>query len=179
MRGGIAVVGLILLILGLVLVYIPVPGIPGTSTGSQNVPQGQGEKFSYPGTLAFLTSSIPYTVTWTSTNSTRIVVVDCGSDSGCLQALADPVVASGNGTSGTLSFSGHKGQTYAVLNEGPAATAAVNVQFSVPLIGGTVGSALLIVGIVVFLAGLAMKKKPPPTMPTTAETATAPPDEPA
>lgn len=170
MRAGVAVVGVVLLVIGAVLWYVP---LPGTSTGQTNVAAGQGEVVQATAPLALLTPTVSMTVTWTASSSTQVRVLACGTDSGCGSPGSTPV-ASGTGTSGSLTFSADKGSYYLIE---PDHSATINVQPTVPILGGALGLVLLIVGILLLVVGLVARKKQPrvvPMEPTEPGTESAP-----
>lgn len=164
MRAGIAVVGIVLLVIGAVLWYLP---LPGTSTGQTQVAAGQGETVQATAPLALLTPQVTLTVTWTASTSAAIRVYSCGSDSSC-GSPSSTAIASGSGTSGTLTFTADKGSYYIIV---PDHTATINVQPTVPILGGALGLVLLVIGIILLLVGLVARKKQPKAEPAPVEPA--------
>ncbi|HZY69427.1 MAG TPA: hypothetical protein VFF67_00405 [Thermoplasmata archaeon] len=177
MRGGVVAVGLILLILGFILAYVPIPGqtVPST-TVTQSTPAILS--VSSPPFL-FFTSTLPFSLSWTSSAAITVYVYACGSDSQCAAVtpnVTSPVVT-GSGSSGSVSFTAQKGQYYEIYGKSSAATwtATFSATYAVPFVGGSLGFFLLILGIVVLIVGLVLKKKQPPSPAPTTVPAPAPP----
>jgi hypothetical protein len=148
-RTGIVAIGLALLVVGCALWYLPFP-----SSTSANVAVGYGFVVGTNPPLAWLTSSVGYTATWTAVNATNVSVFDCGTDSGCSAQGAQ--VAQGSGTHGSLSWSGPKGEYFDVV---PNDTASVTVNYHTPLGGGAVGLVLVAFGALLLAIGI----RSPPT----------------
>ncbi len=163
MRKGILVVGVVLLILGAVLWYLPI-----STTQSQAVPNGDAWTIGANPPLALLTPTIPYTVTWNSASGLNVSVYDCGSSGSCTSSSLVNPVATGNG--GSLSWSGTKGDSYAIV---PSRATTLNLGIGEPIAGGLLGLLLVVVGIILALVGAAsggskMRPAPvpvPPPMP--------------
>ena len=100
MRTGWVIVGVVLLILGFVLWYIPM----NVSDGSLDVPAGSVDAVEANPPLALLTPNLPYTVTWSSDSghSVNVTVYNCGTDSSCANIASSNKVTSGSGASGTV-----------------------------------------------------------------------------
>ncbi|HEV2316529.1 MAG TPA: hypothetical protein VGV89_03015 [Thermoplasmata archaeon] len=159
MRAAVVGIGVAMLVVGGVLWYLPFP-----TSSSANVTVGYGYVVGTDPPLALLTSSVGYTATWTSQNTTNVSVFDCGTDSSC--GSQGGQVAQGAGTHGTISWSGAKGEYFDII---PNDTAEVTVTYHTPLGGGTVG--LVLVGFGAVLAVVGLRSAPPPRKPepTTAE----------
>lgn len=152
MRTGWVIGGLIVLILGFVLWYIPV----NISAGSNDVPAASGVVVEANPPLALLSSNLPYTATWSSDLGIPVNVsaYSCGTDSTCSHATDK--VASGTGTTGTLTWSGSKGTYYVII---PTSKTSISVNVGEPVAGGIAGLALVVIGLIVLLAGAARKSK--------------------
>ncbi len=157
MRKGMVIVGLVLLLLGVVLWYVPV-GNPQPSTA---VASGEVLVVGASPPLAVLSPSLPYSAAWTSSGgSDTVTVYDCGTDSSCANAgSASSQVTSGSGTSGTLTWSGSRGDYFAI--EPGNGTVTVTPTIGEPFAGGLIGLLLVIVGLVLLLVGAVRPPKPP------------------
>jgi hypothetical protein len=167
-RFRVVLVGVLLLVVGLALWYLPLPG----PNGSNAVPDGSAAIVPSTTPLALLSSSLPWTASWTSASSVNVTAYDCGTSSNtCTQAVTlqgIPIVASGTGSSGSLSWSGPRGEVYAIaVTSLTGVGATVTWGYSVPLGGGSVGLGLTGIGVVVILVGAAQKARPtgPPSAP--------------
>ena len=170
MRTGWVIVGVVLLILGFVLWYIPM----NVSDGSLDVPAGSVDAVEANPPLALLTPNLPYTVTWSSDSghSVNVTVYNCGTDSSCANIASSNKVTSGSGASGTVKWTGAKGNYYAIE---PSSSSTVTVNVGEPLIGGIVGLALVAIGVIFLIVGAARKSKPR-APPQEVEPAEAPPE---
>ncbi|MGI0053355.1 MAG: hypothetical protein ACREC5_04765 [Thermoplasmata archaeon] len=168
MRKGVLVAGIVLLVLGAVLWYLPIP-----MSQSQTVPTGYAWTLSTSPAAAVLTPTIPYSVTWDASPGLSVSVFDCGSGSCDLGSLSD-VVTSGSG--GSLSWSGVKGSTYAIV---PTSNATFTVSISEPLGGGDVGVALLVIGGVLLIVGAATGGEKPRPAPVAVQLPTSEPSAPS
>lgn len=178
MRGGVVAVGLILLIVGFILAYVPIPGQTVPSTSTSNTSPGAILSVSSPPFL-FFTSTLPFSLSWTATAALTVYVYACGSDSTCASVTPNSTtpVVTGSGASGSVSFTAQKGQYYEIYGKSSAATwtATYSATYAVPFIGGSLGFFLLILGIVILIVGLVVKKKQPPSPAPTTVPAPAPP----
>ena len=167
MRAGIAVVGLVLLLIGLALWYVPFAG-PSSNAA---VPNGSALTVQGSAPAALLTSSFTWTVSWTATSSSvTVTVYDCGTSPGSCTNSGLTVVKNGTGSSGSLSWSGPKAEAYAILVTGGSG-ATVTYGYAVPIAGGLAGIALTFIGFILLIAGAAMRKKsaPMPPMPAASQ----------
>ncbi len=91
-------------------------------------------------------------VPWTSSQGTHITAIDCGGNepSGSAAAIcpSNRTVASGTGTSGTLSFSAQNGDWIAIGTNGPDANISLRTT------NGQVGFVVLVLGVLFTLGGL-------------------------
>lgn len=147
---------------GALLAYVPL-----SATGSSSAAVSPGEE------ITFTVSSIlgtygtkidvfhPFlevTVGWTASTPVVVKVFPCGSDSNCTNATERTPVATGNSSSGSLSFDAQSGVWYAVLLKGGSgASAVVTVNDLGPLAGGLPGMVLFVVGVGLLLAGLLLR----------------------
>ncbi len=153
MRTGMVAVGIVLLVLGAVLAFVPL-----LQAGSQDVSESTPWGFNV--TAAFsITGTVPLTISYSSSQSVNILVGTCDSisySSGSPQCT-NPTVSGQNGSSGTFNINVKPGGAVVVGILG-AGTASVTVkEAQTPL-----GDILLILGIVVLLVGLVMRRRPSP-----------------
>jgi hypothetical protein len=163
-RAGVAVFGVVLVVVGAVLWYFPLV----TNSSSIEVPTGDGYVFGLPGVL--LIGPIPYTASWTSGGPTNVTVYACGTDSGCPNGPVAPVVATASGASGSIRWTSSAGHYFLLV---PNTTSNVTVEYSSPIGAGLVGIGLLGVGAIVCVVGLATR---PPGSRTTSGAPDSPPN---
>lgn len=177
MRTGILLAGIVVLILGVVLWYLPIQPVTSTLT----VPTGAGDTLSANPPLAILSSELTYSANWSAGSSITVNVYDCGTDTSCTNAIHTGAIATATGSTGSLSWTGPKGNYYLIV---PSGTATVTAGVTEPLAGGIVGVLLLVVGLVLAIFGAvrnppAPKASPPPVAaPAASAPATAPPAAP-
>jgi hypothetical protein len=150
-RAAVAGFGLVLALVGAVLWYVPVT----TASSSTPVPVGDAFDFSVPGTL--IIGPVPFTATWTASGPTNVTLYGCGSDAKCSAQTNSSVIARGAGTTGSMKWTGKAGLYYLFV---PDASTNVTISYGEPLLGGLGGLAVLGVGIVVLVAGIAMRRSP-------------------
>ena len=169
MRGGIVIVGIVLIVIGAVLLFVPVAG-----QGSQTVNSGSSTPFEVISVSGFsITGSIPVSISWTSTGPAEVVAASCTAScdtSGGVSALAGVVIQSGTSGSFTIGQPNGGEVVYGVISTG--GSSSVNATFSVTTALTTVGSVLLIVGIVILIIGAVLRSKSkmaamPPPQPAT------------
>jgi hypothetical protein len=169
MRVGILVVGIVLAIIGAVLLFVPVvPQASQTTTSTVPVVLLSVSGFS-------ITGSIPVAVSWNSTTSVIVVGVACTAT--CNQNVSSlSGVTLQTGTSGSFTLNQPNGGEIGLAAENSSGSGSPStVTFKVTTAISTVGSALLIVGIIVLIIGAAVKSKkaqvaapaPMPYMPST------------
>lgn len=178
MRVGIVVAGIVLVIVGAVLLFVPV-----VAQGSHTLDQSSANSFYLFSVSGFsITGSIPVSISWSSPSTVVMIAAACSAtcDTGNLAGLS---LATGTGTSGTLTVNQPNGGEVVVGFEPTSggssnATATVNVTTALT----TVGSILLIVGILILIVGVVLRSKskmapmaPPPMSPDTGSMGQAPP----
>ncbi|HEV2166477.1 MAG TPA: hypothetical protein VGS23_05835 [Thermoplasmata archaeon] len=163
MRTGWAVVGILVLIVGVALWYIPM----NVSIGSNHVPALSGDIVEASPPAALLTPKLPYTVTWSSDSGApvNLSVYNCGTDSTCGSFTPSDRVASGSGATGTVTWSGVKGNYYAIVPSGLTAKTTVTASVGEPLFGGLLGIGLLVLGLIFLAVGAGGKSKKPAPKP--------------
>jgi uncharacterized membrane protein len=152
MRLGLVIVGVILLVIGAVLLFVPVvPQANETVSTSSTLPY---DIFSVGGFS--LTGSIPISVSWTSSSGAVEVVAAACSSCSSQNASSVSGVTIQNGTSGSFSLSQPDGGEVLVGAIG-SMSSPTNVTFKITTALTTVGSILVIVGIVVLILGAVLK----------------------
>jgi hypothetical protein len=168
MRRGWVVLGAILTVAGALLAYVP---LSATGASSASVSPGEEITFTVSSLLGTYGTKIdlfhPYievTIGWSAPTSVVVKVFPCGSNSNCTNATDRTPVATGNSSSGALSFDAQSGVWYAVLlTGGSGASAIVTVNDIGPLAGGLPGMVLFVVGVGLLIAGLVRQPgKPEP-----------------
>jgi uncharacterized membrane protein len=169
MRAGIVVVGILLIIIGAVLMFVPL-----LSSASVNLSSSQPEQEVNVSGFS-ITGGIPATLSWTSNQPVNVSVATCSSVAGngtCKGTVS--LLSAENGTSGSFSFNVPAGGGIGVgMVGGDAATASVTIK----LAQTTVGLIVLVIGVILFLVGAAVRRKvpPPPPPPPPAAPAAPPP----
>ena len=166
MRIGIVLLGVILLIVGGALAMVPV------AASSQAVGENGGTTTWVVQSNALLLNQY-FTGSWSSASAVDFFAIDCGTNQPNVQNLNGPcpnpvyLTSPGpvNGTSGSLNFNVPGGHWLLFSASGPT---TVNLKASY----GTLGPALLIVGALILIVGLALKRSskmkpaPAPASPT-------------
>lgn len=152
MRIGIVVVGVVLLVIGAVLLFVPLTPQPAQTLSSSSAAPYEFQVSGFS-----ITGSMPVSVSWTSNTSVILAAVACsGTCSGNVSSLSGVVLQTG--TSGSFTLSVPDGGTVAIVAEsstgGPSST-TVNVTTAQT----SIGSILLIVGILLLIVGLVLKRK--------------------
>lgn len=169
MRGGVVVLGIVLIVIGAVLLFVPVAG-----QGSQKVDSGSSTPFEVISVSGFsITGSIPVSISWTSDGPAEVVAAACTAScdtSGGVSALTGVVLQTGTSGSFTINQPNGGELAYGVVSTGGGSS--VNATFTLTTALTTVGSALLIVGIVVLIIGAVLRSKSkmaalPPAQPAT------------
>jgi hypothetical protein len=152
-RAGPIVAGLLIFIVGWALWYFPIQAV---STGAVSEPSGATDIVGVGGApLIILGSSIPYNLKWSSGPNVTVNVYDCSTDSTCALATSGSPITHGNGSAGSLSWSGGHGQYFAVVPSGGAATLAVT--YTTPLLEGAVGLGGVVLGFVMIILGILLR----------------------
>jgi len=157
MRSNLLAVGVLLVLIGIALWYFP---LQSGSLAPDTVPSGTKDIIQLSAPLDLLGSSVPFSLDWNASSSVTVHVYGCGSDASCASAGSGSPVASGSGVSGSLSWSGHRGEYFAVMPNG--ATTTVDVSYTYPLYDGLPGIGIFVVGVIVVLLGVGLSRPPPP-----------------
>ena len=150
MRMGIVVVGIVLLVIGAVLLFIPISG-QGTQTVSGSAPSA----FSVSGFS--ITGSIPVKMAWTSSSTITIAAVACSGTCGSLATLSGLAIQTG--TSGTITLNQPDGGQVLIGIFNSSGSGGGSAQVTITTALTTVGSILLIVGILILIVGVVLKSK--------------------
>jgi hypothetical protein len=159
---GLVAVGVVLLLIGAVLLFVPVVPQPNeTVSSTAELPYYAAQVSGFA-----LTGTTPIAVSW-SVNGSNPVQIVAGACTGSCQNENTSQISSlttQNGTSGSFTLNQPNGGTIlmgVVYGGGP-----VTVTFKITTALSTVGSALLVIGILVLIAGLILRRTPkaPPAM---------------
>lgn len=151
MRAGLVVVGVVVLIVGAALLFVPIlPQANATVTYERAGYEANITGFS-------LTGSIAGTLAWNANQTVEFVFVSCPTGP-CSSGAS--TIETQNGTSGSISFSVPSGGEVGarIVAGPPGASATVKLTLSEP----TWGSILVVAGVVILLAGLLLRRKPSP-----------------
>ncbi len=157
MRGNLLALGVLLVLIGVALWYLP---IQGGTISPVHLPSGSKDIIDVSAPLDLLGSSVPFSLDWNASSSVTVDVYSCGMDSTCASAGSGSPVTTGSGVSGSISWSGHRGQYYAVVPTG--ATTTVDVSYTYPLYDGLPGIAIFVAGVVVVLLGVGLSRPKAP-----------------
>lgn len=178
MRLGIVVTGLVILVIGAVLMFVPlVPQASQTTTGSAPFAVLSVSGFS-------ITGSIPVAISWSAPTTVIVAAAACSHCSSNVSTVSGVILQTGTSGSFTLDQPNGGEIAFAAVNStgGPSPT----VTYKITTALSTVGSVLLIVGIIVLIIGVVLKSKkakmaaaaatsaPMSTMPSTTDSYTYP-----
>ncbi|MGD0257186.1 MAG: hypothetical protein ABSB90_04825 [Thermoplasmata archaeon] len=151
MRVGLVIVGIVLLIVGAAVLFVPlVPQPNETVSASSSAPYYAASVSGFS-----LTGSQPIAVSWTSSGPS--VTVIAGACSGSCQSQSQvSSITYQNGTSGSFTLSQPNGGSILM---GVLYTGAANVTFKITTALSTVGTILLVVGILILIIGVVLKSK--------------------
>jgi hypothetical protein len=156
MRMGLVVVGVVLLLIGAVLLFVPVvPQSNETVSSNSELPYYAASISGFA-----LTGSTPVSVSWSVNGSTPVEIVAGACTSSCANATQISSITTQNATSGSFTLNQPNGGSIlmgVVYGGGP-----VTVTFKIATALSTVGTALLVIGILVLIAGLVLGRKPKP-----------------
>lgn len=151
MKPGWVALGVVLLLVGVALWYVPV----AISVGSQDLRSNGAFMVEASPVLAILSPKLPFTATWSNDAGDDVVVhvFDCGTDSQCTHNLSGPI-ASGIGVSGSVDWSGVRGEYYAISPvDLTGSKTTVHASVGEPIGGGIVGVTITAVGAVLTVLG--------------------------
>lgn len=152
MRAGIVVAGVVVLVIGLVLAFVPLVNQGSTHVGQfQSLAEGPSG-FS-------ITGSIPVSITWSAatSGSLSVAVSSCSPSSASAGTCNGPYTwHNQSGTSGSESFSIPDGGS-AIFAFSSLGGASVTMTTAL----STIGAILLVIGIIVLIVGLVLRRKQP------------------
>jgi uncharacterized membrane protein len=152
---GVVVVGVVLLILGAVLMFVPI--VPQSA---QKVSSGStlpAVIFSVSGFS--VTGSIPVSVSWSSTGPVEVAAATCSGSCASANASAASGVVLQSGTSGSFTLNQPNGGQVVLVAVSTNSSSPTTTTFNVTTALSTVGSILLILGIVLLIVGVVVKSK--------------------
>ncbi len=158
MRGGVVAIGIVLLVIGAVLAFVPL-----IQAASQDVSESSPAAYNI-SALFSITGTVPLSISYTSSQTVDILVGTCDSvtysPSGQPQC-SNPSISSQNASGGTFNVNVKPGGAVVIGLLGPG-TATVTVKEGQT----TAGDILLILGIVLVLVGLVLRGRARPVSPT-------------
>ncbi len=161
--------GVVLLVIGLVLSFVPLVNQGSTQLG-QYVEDAAGPS-GYS-----ITGSIPMSISWTSSNSGELAVGVSSCSVSQVQASscsASTTWHNQSGTSGSESFSVPDGGSVTFVF---SAAGGGSITLTTALT--TIGLIVIVLGILVLIAGLVLKRKQPKAPPMAPVTSNPPPSQP-
>jgi uncharacterized membrane protein len=150
------VVGVVLVLIGAVLLFIPVE-----DQGSQTVDTSStlpGELVSVSGFS--LTGSIPVSIDWTATSAVVVAAVACSGNCESSNASTLSGVTTQTGTSGTITLNQPDGGEVGMIALPASGGHEANVTFDIKTALTSVGSILIVLGIVLLIVGVVLQGKP-------------------
>lgn len=174
MRIGWVVVGIVLLLIGAVLLFVPVvPQANETVSSSSSTPYYAANVTGFS-----LTGNIPVAVSWSTSGNASVSIIAGACTSSCQSLSQVSSLTFQNGTSGSFTLNQPDGGSIVM---GVASSGSSNVTFKISTALTTVGTILAIVGILLLIVGIVLRKKskgsasPAPATPSTESTTTPPP----
>jgi uncharacterized membrane protein len=150
MRLGFVIVGVILLIIGAAISFVPVVGQGSNNLTANNPYTANATGFS-------ITGSIPASVTWTSSGSVDFIVGTCSNTSPTCSGGTTHEWWQNDSTGGTIAFSIPTGGQviFGILTTNATTTGSATLT----LAETSIGLILIIVGILLLIVGLVLKSK--------------------
>ncbi len=157
MRAGVVALGVVLLVIGAVLAFVPL-----IQAASQDVSEVSPAGYNI-SALFSITGTVPLSISYTSSQTVDIMVETCDSltNSPSGYSCSNPNNSSQNASSGTFNVNVKPGGAVLIGVLGPG-TASVTVKEGQT----TAGDILLILGIVLVLVGLVLRGRARPVAPT-------------
>jgi hypothetical protein len=153
------VAGAVLLVIGVALFYVPIPG-QGITSFSDQSSNGYVAGSNAPATFyepSITPATISFTVSWAYSIPVNVSVYSCGTDTACDAGSAyetpAQLVAQGTSAVGSLTFNGVAGDGYEVY---ASSIISVNIAYNGPLVGGLLGLLFLVIGAIALIAGAAV-----------------------
>jgi hypothetical protein len=153
MRIGWVIVGVVLLIVGAALLFVPVTPQPNqTVSSSSDLPYYAASVSGFS-----LTGTMPVAVTWTSSGPTVSVVAGACSST-CNNQSQVSSLTSQSGASGSFTLNQPNGGSI-LMGVLYAGSGVANVTFKITTALTTVGTILVPIGIILLIVGVVAKKK--------------------
>ncbi len=180
MRIGLVIVGLVLIILGAVLLFVPLePQTNQVVSTSSDTPYYEGTVSGFS-----LTGSIPISVSWNASATVQVIAGACTAT--CTNESQVSSITTETGMSGSFTLSQPNGGSILMGAIGPLGGSPASVTFKITTALTTVGTILVPVGIIVLILGVVLKSQKqkmaamappasPPTPPPAAPPASPPP----
>ena len=165
LRAGLLVAGIVLLLIGVVLVEYPLEPqtIPVNNTGASSI---EAVQVNSP------LMSQHFEVSWSASSSGTMQYGVCAQIPNAPTALGNcSQTGSGSGTSGTFSFSASNGQFVVLFFSGSSGTASAKT--TIP----TAGVLVIVIGVILLLAGAALRSQPKVQAAQPGPTPPVPPDQ--
>lgn len=152
MRIGFVIVGAIVAVVGVALLYVPVfPQSAQTVTAKPGVPSYYVGNVSYDS----LTGKIPVSISWTATTTVTVIGGACTSHCTNFSDLSDVTLETG--TSGSFMVEQPVGGSI-FMGANTSGAPSGSVTFKITAALTTVGSLLVIVGLLILVAGAFLRR---------------------
>jgi uncharacterized membrane protein len=154
MRIGWVVVGVVVILIGAALLFVPLePQANQTADSSSSTPYYVASVSGFS-----LTGSIPIAVSWTTNGSTPVDVVAAACSGTCQSISQVSGITSQNGTSGSFALNQPDGGSV-LMGVVYSGHPGVTVTFKITTALTTIGTILVVVGILLLIVGLVLRKK--------------------
>jgi hypothetical protein len=168
MRPGLLVAGIVVLVIGVALLLVPViPQTSETVRSTSNTPYYEGSVSGYS-----LTGTTVVSVTWSTNSSVAVTVLAAACSGGCTNISQVSGVTSENGTTGSFTLNQPNGGSV-LMGEVYGGPTPVSVTFKITTSLGTVGTILVVLGILLLIAGAVLGRRAKPAATTTPPAAPA------
>jgi uncharacterized membrane protein len=151
LRIGLVAVGVVLAVLGVALTFVPIEPQPSaTVSTSSGTPYYLGQVAGFS-----LSGRIPVAVSWSATGVVAVAAATCTSPCSNNSPVTD--VTFGSGTGGSFTLNQPDGG-YILLDAAPTSdNESANVTFHLTVALTTIGSILVVVGILVLILGVVLR----------------------
>jgi hypothetical protein len=160
-RSSVVVIGVVLAVVGFALWYAPLEDVSKGTVEIVKPTYVVGVQVP----LDVLGGGLDYEISWHSSSSESLRVYDCGTDSNCADATHAPQVAQASGNSVQFKFAAKSGRYYDLVFS--ALPISPTISYVEPVLGGTLGLASTLVGVIVAIVGGTMPPAPPRRMEST------------
>jgi uncharacterized membrane protein len=164
MRKGMVIVGVVLLVIGLVLMFVPL-----VQAATENLPGSGIDVAQYNATVTGfgITGGVEISVSWTASSSSIVAVGWCPTAlnstnecPGTTNGSGNTVVKDLDTTSGSATFGVPNGGYFAV--EMGSINSTTTGSFTITISESTIGLILFVIGILLLIVGAVTKRKPKP-----------------